>query len=167
MWSDSLLADQRVMSLSWAQKGVFLVVMCVLRTQTDRPGWFIVNGKTLDHEGVIGLLKGYRKDGKGQSEGLRNAVETITEAGLIQQSKDGAYFSPRIVEEYETSEAAQIGGNARQSEIGHRDGHRPGHLEEEDRRKKESRSPKPYSGTPIDELQESPITTPNHKDNGR
>jgi hypothetical protein len=165
----------------------------ILRTQTDFPGRFVVNGRPLTEREIETLLKGYQKSGTGSTRGLREAIAAVINSGLILHSGEvqnrsrtgpeqvenvlrtgpeqvqnrlrtgteqgtestpepcpetGHFYSPRIVQEYEESQAGEAGGKARWGTIGdraaHHSGHQAGDLDEKRREEKrrDVRSPR-------------------------
>ena len=113
--SNDLLADVKVRELSWVGVGVYMTLLAVLHSQTDECGKLIINGHSLCESELLSTLKAYRNGGQGVSSGTRNAVETILKTGLIRVSKNGYFYSPRMVKDFEKSEHARIGASARWS----------------------------------------------------
>ena len=103
------LSDPDVLGLSWPAKGVLDVVECVLWSKTDTKGAFLRNGTVLDRAGILKLLRTFQ--GAGSERHLRNGLDEIIEAGILQK-QDGVYVCPRVVDEHEAIERARKAGKA-------------------------------------------------------
>jgi hypothetical protein len=153
MWSDQYLADEKLRRISLPAHGAYNLCLNLLRTQVDRPGFFVIRGKPLTVREIASLLSLYHLNTKTRFDVRIMWVSELLDVGLLRESDTGVIYSPRIVEELETSEAAQIGGRVRAGAIGDRAGDRFGDLEVEENKSEPNRKPKePYSGTPIDRL---------------
>jgi hypothetical protein len=153
MWSDQYLADEKLRRISLPAHGAYNICLNLLRTQVDRPGFFVIRGKPLTVREISSLLSFYHLSTKTRLKVRIMWVSELLDVGLLSVDQSGVIYSPRIVEELETSEAAQIGGRIRAGVIGDRSGDRAGDLDVEENKSVANRKPKePYSGTPIDKL---------------
>lgn len=104
-WADSYLADVKIRALSWGATGVNEVLWAIALTQTDKPGWFVFDGKAADFEALCVTLGGFKAVPKGwHRRYLRLYLREVLDSGLYVQSKSKAWYSPRIVKEHEESE---------------------------------------------------------------
>jgi hypothetical protein len=114
--SDAYLASPSVRELSWAARGVYNTMLCVLRTQVDRPGYFVKHSKPLDLSGIRHLLNTYSppKEHSTNRPGtvVQHSLNSILNSGLITQDEYGTYYSPEIVKDIEESERKREAGQA-------------------------------------------------------
>jgi len=143
-WSYEALADDRLTSLSFAEQGVFWCIINFLRTQTDIPGYFIINGHRLTEDEIVERLKKYQKVSKGCSRHVQKWFKSVLRSGLIRNLEDGSIYSPRILEEYKESQVKRQAGLIRYYGPGHQPGHQPGHLEEKRIRSSSTNGPRSH-----------------------
>lgn len=132
MYSDNYLADLKISRLSWEAKGIFTHIMCILRTQTDEPGYLKINGEIISKNDLSGILTEYQSRRNRGAKVVLRGIDEILKDGLLQQQNDGLLYSPRVVKEYEISELTEKGGKASVQ----RRAQRPVQLEEEKNKNK-------------------------------
>lgn len=134
MWSDGYLADIKIRDLTWEAKGIFTEILCILRTQTDDPGYLKINGDLVPPKGLLSILLGYQSRRHKGAKVLLRGIDEILKAGLLQTTKEGLMFSPRIVQEVEESKLKAKVGKLGGYQGGKQRGHQPGHPEVEEKK---------------------------------
>jgi hypothetical protein len=110
-FSDRYLADRETVKLSLAQHGLLHIINCILRTQTDHPGRYIIRGR-------IGTLSELTNDALMYAHGSHKApkisvtshIHRLLAAHLIEQDPDGLLYSPYICQEVAESKVNEVRG---------------------------------------------------------
>ncbi len=118
MHSDRYLADREYNQLSLAEHGTMNIIHNILRTQTDIPGMYIINGRAGTRDE---LVKHVLRHAHGSSRvGARLAHSTLTvliQHAIIDTDNTGMLCSPYICNEVAQNKINQIrgrlGGNPR------------------------------------------------------
>ncbi|MCP4898856.1 MAG: hypothetical protein GY906_17940 [bacterium] len=110
-YSDRYLADRELNQLTFLEHGLLQIINCILRTQTDRVGCYIIRDRIGTREE---LIKHARRHAHG-SHKMRDDVAmmglcTLTTAALLEQDVDGMIYSPYICEEVAESKINTIRG---------------------------------------------------------
>jgi hypothetical protein len=129
-YSEASLADHRLRSLTVSEKGIYWDMIDFLRTQTDIPGYFIINGKILTIDEIKSALRKYSAWTQGGLRWYSAWTQRILDSGLIRTLSDGVrkgvYYSPRVVEEYEEYNVRKKAGMIRYYGSGDHRGHQRG-----------------------------------------
>lgn len=128
MWSDGYLADRRIKQLSWGARGVFDTLICILRTQTDTPGFFVFDGVNAGEKELLSVLSEYESHTKRGRKNTHLYLIEVLSSGLFSTTSDGVMYSERIVKELEESELKTKAAYQR----GKQDGDQGGDVEEEE-----------------------------------
>lgn len=112
--ADAYLVDVHVRALSYGARGLNEDLWCILRTQTDAPGWFIMEGQPMSTRCIEGVCKVYAPPDKGSRRYLSKYLLECLHSPLYAQI-DGIWYSEYIVKEYEeirvSTERGKRGGN--------------------------------------------------------
>lgn len=90
------LMDEKLRLCSFTTKGVWIELICWMH-KSKRRGFLVVNGKTLDKEGIFKLLKCTEQE-------FAIAWKELIMNGVISQHDDGTYYSKRVVNDVAKSD---------------------------------------------------------------
>ena len=114
-FSDRYLADREVIQLNLAEHGLLHIINCILRTQTDSPGRYIIRGRI---GSTLELLKDVRMYAQGQRKVPRNntpkymakCLTNVVQSHLLEIDNDGMIYSPYICQEVAESKVNELRG---------------------------------------------------------
>ena len=110
-YSDRYLVDREIIRLSFAEHGLLNVINCILRTQTNRVGCYIIRGRIGTLDELIDDAKRYaHKSRRGRNDVHRHAAMTLLSAHLLEQDEDGMIYSPYICQEVAENKVNEIHG---------------------------------------------------------
>jgi hypothetical protein len=105
------LSERKTKALTLRDHGVYIIASCILWTQTDEIGRYIVNrkpGTLLDFARTISdyVVSGKRRN----TQQVVNGLRTLCDAGLIEISEDGLISCPHILKQLAETRVAQYCG---------------------------------------------------------
>lgn len=116
MFANDYLADVKIRNLTIYEKGTLQIMWCLLQTQTDLPGVFVINEKILSIPDIAEMIRCASPPDHTTIRNISGWVSATYQKGVLQQYQDGylkgAFYSERIVKDYEESELMAKAGRA-------------------------------------------------------